>query len=105
MRRHSGAACGSARRSLGNRSNSLGKATWASSRANGAPMQIWAPPPNATCGLCSRLTSNRSGLSNASGSRLAARRLKVRLWVALTGQPETSRSRDATRRVMSTGGS
>ena len=44
--------------------------------ASGAPMQMWAPPPKATCGLCSRLTSNASGSSNTSGSRLAARRKK-----------------------------
>ena len=68
-------------------------------------MQMCAPPPNATCGLCSRLTSNRSGSSNTSGSRLAARSEKVRLCFCFTGQPPTSMSREAMRPVMSTGGS
>ena len=49
--------------------------------------------------------SKRCGSSNTAGSRLAPRRETTIDWVAWTGQPPTSISREATRPVMSTGGS
>lgn len=53
------------------RASSL-SASWASSRASGAPKQPWMPLPKPRCSMFSRSGSNRSGSLKRSGSRFPA---------------------------------
>ena len=56
----------------GRRASKEGNARAASSRASGAPRQLWGPWPKLRCLLGVRRISKVSGHGNTSGSRLAA---------------------------------
>ena len=56
-------------------------ASCASSRASGAPRQVWMPWPNVVCRFGQRVMSTASGSANRAGSWLAA------CWTSSTRSP------------------
>src|SRR6185437_16141581 len=80
--RHSAGAFGSASASAGNRATSPQIASRASSRASGAPMQIWAPAPKLMWGAMRRAVPKRCEYVAEAGSRLAATVIATARWGA-----------------------
>src|SRR5215470_15777515 len=74
------------------RSHSSPSASFASSRASGAPTQKWMPCPKVRCWLGTRWMSNRSGSGNCVASRLAEAIHSRMIWLAAITCPLSSTS-------------